>query len=482
MTLLLSGLVALSGCGGASPAPAPASPRGVILISVDTLRADHVAGFGGAASTESTGHVLTPTLAALGDRSTRFTRTYAQANETLFSHGSLFTSQLPSRVRPLDYEWTIPDGTPTLAAALSEAGWRTGAMVSGGHLARIFGVDDGFGEYVEAQRWGSFQETVPMALRWLDKAAAAPEPFFLFIHGYDAHAPYTKPHVLGRLASPNYDGPLLEPSAVSLFYERLYKDGWYPDFPLSTLTNRSGTRVLTPRIHELLPEYAARTGVKKVTLTDADRAWLDGMYDTGVLYADLWIGVLLAELERRGLAETTAIAVVSDHGEGLLDHGFFTHRGSLHDASTHVPFVLHLPDAPESQGREVGEVAALLDVAPTLLSWAGVPAPPAMAGRDLLACAREGDCPAGGAAASEGVLEMVSVTDGERRLTVQGAPASSAAMDALLRGVGADDPEAALYDTTRGSGAEVLIEDAEAFERLRAALVDARAAEAGGRR
>ena len=464
MTLPL--LLALAGCGGAPPAPAPVAPRGVILISVDTLRADHVT------------PDITPSLAALSERSTRFTHAYAQANETLFSHGSLFTSQLPSRVRPLDYEWTIPEGTPTLAGALAEAGWRTGAMVSGGHLARIFGVDDGFGDYVEAQRWGSFQETVPMALRWLDKATAAadgrpPEPFFLFVHSYDVHAPYTKPGVMGRLAAPGYDGPLLEPSAVSLFYERLYRDGWYPDFPLSTLTNRSGTRVLTPRVHELLPEYAARPGVKKVTLTDADRAHLDGLYDTGALYADLWIGVLLAELERRGLAETTAIAVVSDHGEGLLDHGFFTHRGSLHDASTHVPFILHLPDAPASQGREVSEAAALLDVAPTLLAWAGVEAPASMVGRDLLPCVRGGDC-APGAAASEGVLEMVSVTDGRSRLTVTGAPAASEAMDALLREVAPGDVGAALYDTTPPSGAEVLLEDDATFERLRAALVAAR--------
>jgi arylsulfatase A-like enzyme len=457
-------LVACAGDQGTPDVPAPVAPRGIVVISVDTLRADHVAGWGPPDS-------ATPSLAALGARSTRFTRAFSQANETLFSHGSLFTSQIPSALAFVDYDWTIPSGTPTLAGALTDAGWRTGAMVASGHLARVFGLDDGFEDYVEAQRWGSFQETVPMAVNWLERAAASEEPFFLFVHSYDCHAPYAKPGVLGRSGEPGYDGPILEPSGAGMFFEQLYEGAWYPDFVLSTVSNRGGNHFLTPAVHDLLPEHASRPESRRVALSLEDRDWINGLYETSAFYADAWIGVLLAELERRGLDDRTAVVVVSDHGEGLMDHGFHTHRGSLHDSVTHVPFLLHLPG---EEAREVSSTVSLLDVAPTLLSWAGVAAPEAMQGRDLTGCATGGDCPEGGVAYSESVRGMVSATDGTHRLVVSGAPAASAGMRELLEEAELGGEGITLYDTRPGPGQEVAVEDAAAFEALKAAALEFR--------
>ncbi len=400
------------------------APRGIILISIDTLRADHTTPYGASGT-------ATPTLARLAAEGTVFERTYSQANETLPSHASLFTSQLPSDLGELNYDLTIPDGTPTLASALSAAGWRTGAIVAGGHLARVFGLDDGFSTYFEGRRWGSFQETLPMATRWLADAKESDQPFFLFLHSYDCHAPYTKPGVFGRLATPNYEGPLLDRVHDSLTYERIFNSAYYPELPLSQLQNSKGSRVLTPEIHGRLARYARQPDVPRITLGAEDQAFLKGLYGSAVSYADLWLQVLLDDLDRMGMRETTTLVIVSDHGEGLLDHGFFTHRDNLQDATTQVPFVVWRPDA-TARGVRQKEVTRLLDVAPTILGLADVEAPATLQGVNLQHCLDGGRCNTPGTAVSEAVLETISVTDGVLRLTVEGAPAHSEAMDRRL--------------------------------------------------
>ena len=411
--------------GLAAACAQPAPPRGIVLVSIDTLRADHTSPYGAPSG-------ATPTLARLAAEGTLFERTFSQSNETLFSHASLFTSQLPSDLGRVDYDLTIPDGTPTVASALNEAGWTTGGIVAGGHLARVFGLDDGFETYVEGQRWGTFQETEPMAARWLDDVAAGDDPFFLFLHSYDCHAPYTKPHVFGRMQTPGYDGFMLDRVHDSITYEKIYNGAFYPDLPLSQLVNDRGQRILTPEVHAMLAQHAADPDSRRLTLSKDDVAFLKGLYASATLYADLWLQVLLDDLAERNMLETTTIVVVSDHGEGLLDHGYFNHRDSLHDAATQVPFIVWRPDASE-RGVRQREVTRLLDVSPTILGLAGVGAPDSMQGVDLTPCLDGGDCNTPGTAYSEAVLEMTSVTDGVMRLTVTGAPAHTQAMTTRIK-------------------------------------------------
>jgi len=463
------GLSIALGIGCASPE----RPNGILVISIDTLRADHTTPYGAPGG-------ATPTLARLAAEGTVFERTYAQANETLFSHASLFSSQLPSDLGAVDYDLTIPDGTPTLATALSDAGWNTGGVVAGGHLARVFGLDDGFATYTEGRRWGSFQETAPMAARWLADAAEGDDPFMLFLHSYDCHAPYTKPHVFGRLATPGHDGPMADRVHDSLTYEKIHDGAFYPDLPLWQLENANGARILTPSVHAELAAHAREQGVARVGLGPEDQAFLKGLYQSSVLYADLWLQVVLDELDALGLTDTTTIVVVSDHGEGLLDHGYFNHRDSLHDAATQVPFIVWRPDAAD-RGVRQREVTQLLDVAPTVLGMAGVDVPPTMQGTDLSGCLDGGACNTPGIAYSEAVLEMVSVTDGTFRLTVEGAPAASDGIDTRLE---APAPAfAELWDAGGPPGSEAplsLLElDATILKRLTQGALDARAK--GGR-
>lgn len=432
-----------------------AAPRGVIVVSIDTLRADYTSPYGAPAD-------ATPTLARLAEESVVFEHAYSQANETLFSHGALFTSKLPSHVGPVNYDWTIPDDVPTLAEAFSAAGWKTAAVVAGAHLARVFGLDDGFAEYTEGERWGSFQQTVPMAVRWLRQRKDDAAPFFLFVHGYDCHAPYPKPGPFRKLALPGYQGPLLEQLFNIRFYEQIYQDTWYPDFDVSPIQTPGGRQVLDPGSYARLPAYAAsNTGTK---LSEDDLRFLKGSYAVGALYADLWLGVLLNELARLGLDETTTVVVMSDHGEGLLDHGFMNHRQTLLDEATHVPLLVRAPGVPA--GR-VSEVVSLIDVAPTLLEMTGVAGLPEAEGRSLVPCLEGESKEVCGApvAVSEGVLTQVSATDGQYRLVVRGLAADDPELDAAIR---SQDPR--IEETWTGEP------DPAAQTKLRTTLLAARAA------
>jgi arylsulfatase A-like enzyme len=456
-------LVAL--LSSACTASATPDRPGVILVSVDTLRADRVFPWGGDPS-ES------PTFRRLAQESIVFEHAYSTANETLFSHASIFTSKVASHIGNLDYDLTIPDGMPTLAGTLSAAGYRTGAVVAGGHLGRIFGLDDGFEEYAEGRWWGSFQETVPMALRWLDQPEGEGKLPFAFVHGYDCHIPYLKPVVFGRMVAPGYDGRFLELSHDPHFYEKVYRGRFYPDFELEVVENQAGSTLLDPGTYARLAEYAADPTHEFLELSARDLEWLRGSYQSAAFYADLWLEVLLTELDERGLLDTSVLVVTSDHGEELLDHGYFNHRSTLRDATTRVPLLVRLPGG-RGGGRRVSAPVSTLDIAPTLLALSGVARPDGMEGTDLSPCL-EGDC-AGSIAYSEGVLDMVSVTDGRWRLLVDGAPAADPAMDALV--AAGDTASTHLYDSSEPDGPDRATDPAlaDVVARLRAAIQQARA-------
>ncbi|MDP6934941.1 MAG: sulfatase, partial [Myxococcota bacterium] len=394
-------------------------PEGIILVSIDTLRADALSVYGAPAGSS-------PFLEKFASEAVVFEHAYSQSNETLFSHASMFTSRRVTALGELTYDLTITDQTPSLAMQLQQAGLRTGAVVASGHLARIFGLDDGFDDYFEGPDWGSFQETLPLALNWLDRVIEDEEDFFLFLHSYDCHNPYTKPGVFGRMWKPGYVGPFLPMSSNALMYEKIYRNTVFPRFTLNLDENDAGVSILAPDVYRLLPLYAARTDVARIELGQEDLDYIRGLYATSVFYVDLYIGALMNELDRRGLLETTTIVIMSDHGEELLDHGFINHRHTLHDESTHVPLMVRLPGG-QGGGMRHSEVVELTDVAPTIIDMVkGAVRPTTMGGSSLARCVFEGEsCAVREVAYSEGVLQESTVTDGQYRLIVRGIPPSS---------------------------------------------------------
>ncbi len=310
---LLLGLPLLIASSLACRARTPAARPPIVLISIDTLRADRLPAYGYT-------KVATPHIDALVKDGLLFENAYTHAPLTLPAHVSLLTGLLPPEhgVRDnLGYRLD-PAKHKTLARRLREGGYATGGAVSAWVLHGTSGLSDGFDFYEDSilapsgvdvagsvQRPGG--QTLDLLLPWLDKAQAG--PFFLFFHIYEPHAP------------------------------------WEPPEPFKS-------RYADP-------------------------------YDGEVATSDAIVGRLLDELRRRGLYDKALVMLLSDHGEGLRDHGEEFHGILLYREVLHVPLVIKLPAAARA-GEHVTAPVPLEDVTPTLLASASLPLPSGWAERSLL--------------------------------------------------------------------------------------------------
>ncbi|MCP4806134.1 MAG: sulfatase [Proteobacteria bacterium] len=376
------------------------TPQNVLLISIDTFRADRLG------KLDAQGRSLTPNLDAFAQDALVFDSAWSHANETLYSHASLFTGDLASAQGDLDYAtYGLRPDADTLAAVLSRAGYRTEAVVAGGHLAPDFGLTPGFQVYASGQDFGSFQQTVPLAVERLGQMALDDKPWLLFVHGYDTHAPYVKWGPLFSPDTPEYDGVLRDRATIPWTCEQIRGDRFYPDFNPEQVTTGNRT-VLDPGQFDALDAWADEH--EGVALTDDDVAFVRGLYDASVRYADFQVGRMLAELDASGMREETLVVLVSDHGEDLLEHGSVNHRRSLHDENLHVALMLSGP------GVEPGVVdtpVGLIDVFPTVNELLG------LRERDLPGVSLLSPDP-NRAIVSEAVLGSVSVRTSDGRLSL----------------------------------------------------------------
>jgi len=351
----------LTACG-----QAPEGPPNVLVVSIDTLRADRVG------RRDAEGRSLTPNLDALAARSRVYTSAWSQANETLYSHAALFTGLYPSEIGELDYAtYGFRTDQDTLAAAFSRAGYSTEAVVAGGHLSPAFGLNVGFGRYASGNDFGSFQQTVPLATERIDVLEEDGRPWLLFVHGYDVHAPYLKWGPLFRSDSAGYSGELLERSLIPWTCEQILDGTLHPEFDPQNISV-GGRTVLDPEMFDALEQWAEAHPHDAIALDEEDVAFVHALYDGSVRYADHQVGVLLAELEDRGLSDNTVVVVLSDHGEDLLDHGHVNHRSSLHDVNVHVALML---SGPGVEPATIDAPVGLIDVLPTLSELTGVRTP-----------------------------------------------------------------------------------------------------------
>ncbi len=289
----------------------PGAP--VVLISIDTLRSDHLPAYGYA-------KVATPAIDGLARDGVLFERAYSHCPLTLPSHLTVLTGQLPGHhgVRDnLGYPFDV-ERHPFLPRVFKAAGYATGGAVSSYVLRAETGIGKGFDAYdatfhaIPDDRFDTIQRpgaaTVAAALAWL--APHAGRPFFLFVHLYEPHAPYEPP----------------EPFAAR-----------YRDVP----------------------------------------------YDGEIAAADAAVGTLVAELKRLGIYDRAVVALMSDHGEGLGEHGEGQHGIFLYRTTLQVPLLVKLPSARQG-GRRVAAPARLVDLFPTLVELAGLPLPAGLDGASLL--------------------------------------------------------------------------------------------------
>ncbi len=341
---------ALAACGEPAP-PATYDRPNVLLVTLDTVRADRLGCYGCERDT-------TPRLDRLAAESVRFAAAYAQSSFTPPSHASLFSARHVASHGVAWWHHRLPAEVITVAEALRDAGYRT-ASFSPLALGSQNGLDQGFERVVEMRDEGDW--TLPLDdepdndvrvapasavnerfARWL--AEPREQPFFAWVHFYDAHRPY-----------------------AAFAPERAF---------CARRDERFGN---SQRDYRLTPAARRARGI------GADEARvLRDRYDSGLLALDREVGRLLDALDERGLSGDTLVIVTSDHGEAFdeFEEEWFTHDPFLYDAVTHVPLILRFPDR-RCAGRAVGELAQLIDVAPTLLDYLGLPAPFGWQGRSL---------------------------------------------------------------------------------------------------
>ena len=308
-------LLVAPGCARGPATPdSRASPSNVLLVTIDTLRADRLGCYGYRPA-------VTPVLDALGARGVRFETAVAHVPLTAPSHASILTGHTPLGHGVRDNgAYVLPAGVRTIAEDFRQAGYRTTAFVSGFPLKRRFGFDRGFDAYDDQLPRGkdlrrtayverTADRTTDAAIGWLDAAStlgSPRKPFFMWVHYFDPHAPYEAPaESMKGVASP---------------------------------------------------------------------------YDGEIAFVDSQLGRLLRRVEESGKGAPTLVLVTADHGESLGEHGEDTHGIFLYDSTIRVPLILAGPGVPAGGVRR--ELARGIDVAPTLLDYAGLAAK-GMEGRSL---------------------------------------------------------------------------------------------------
>jgi len=313
------------------PSRPPGSPANVVLILVDTLRADHLSLYGYPKSTS-------PRLDRLArERGVVLENVRSQAPCTFPSVNSLLTSREPHELvgrRALDF--SIPPELPTIATILAARGFET-AAVSASPVVRATpsrenptgGFGAGFARFDESCGWDFAACVNDRAGALLDELEP---PFFLYLHYMDPHDPYVLPGARNpRFSGAAPRGPdrgALLAGDVNTFAARLY--------------GSSG----------------------EVGLDRSELEFLVGRYDESIHYWDSWFGELMDEIERRGLAEETIVVVAADHGEEFLEHGDLKHCRNVFDTTIRVPLVFFVPGAAP---RRLRIPATNLDIVPTVL-------------------------------------------------------------------------------------------------------------------
>ena len=317
--MLRSAILWIAGAGVLCAAGPP-----VVLISIDTLRADHLGIYGYR-------RITTPNIDSFAQGGTVFANIACQTPLTLPSHTSLFTSTYPFENGIQENAEVVPQGAVTLAGVLRERGYKTAAFIGSVFLEREMGLDQGFETYdspfhfeafsplsgdlffgglenpyaVRDRRDGSL--VVAAALHWMSVHRG--EDVFVFVHLFDLHAPYS------------------------------------------------------------VPESARRNSISP--------------YDAKLEYADELIGRLKTGLVREGLWDKSLAILLSDHGEGLGDHGESTHGYFIYQSTLHVPLMFHWPAGATGQPVRIDRPGGLIDVSPAILDFLHVAAPSSFEGTSL---------------------------------------------------------------------------------------------------
>lgn len=325
--------------------PRPRTP--VILVSLDTLRADRLGAFGG-------GPTVSPMLDQLANEGVVFTDCLSQSSNTGPAHRSLFSGQFVQRH---DHDIGRYRQAPySMAGELKRVGYETVGFVGGGFLHPDLGFGHGFDTYVvendkqggKRQRRG-FRGIIPQARRWWEQRTAE-GPFFLFLHSYDIHCPFWP----GQPWRDRFHG------------------GYAGSLKLQGVCGQEAFSQLFLERPKLDPE---------------DQAFLDRMYDGGIAMTDTLLGRFLQSLQETGVLDRSILIVTSDHGESLGEHAMIGHN-RMWEEQLQIPLFIRFPNQ-EFAGLRIDEPTMLVDVFPTVLDYLGLKSPEGVQGESLMPVIRK---------------------------------------------------------------------------------------------
>lgn len=353
------------GDGAGTEALAESSPRlrcdgcNVVLISIDTLRADHLATYG-------YDRVTSPEIDRFAEDALVFDRAYSQAPTTLPSHMSIFTSLYPSHHGVFGNTAKLPDTTVTMADVFHDAGYKTAAFTGGGYVRDKFGYHT-FDHFQVKEYFDIYEaefRQVDAMLQWLDNRA--PEaPFFLFWHTYKVHSPYSPEPEFDLFSAADYDGIVNsdpeERTPVCAGIEKPRQCNW------------KGKPYYDILVEQMGPE---------------DIQHVVDKYDGEIIAVDEMFTRLMAKLEAEGVTDDTVIIFLSDHGENFAEREKtrFIGHGVLYEEVLHVPLMIKIPGG--ATGR-IPQIVELVDVMPTVLGIVGLDVPDGLDGQNLFRKARQ---------------------------------------------------------------------------------------------
>lgn len=340
---------------------------GIVLVSIDTLRADHVGAYGYDRPT-------TPRLDALARSGSLFTDAVSTSSWTLPAHLTMLTGVSAGTHGGTDMNQAFNRSVKTVPERLRARGYTTHAVTSHLYVSPVYGLDAGFDgfDYHQDRRAA---EVADRAMDILDRVGD--RPFFLFLHFYDPHWHYDAPEPYRAAFDRGYRGKL---------------SGLWQDF-----SRREPAQVPPEDLRHIL-----------------------ALYDGEIRYTDHQLGRILDHLASRGLDRSTLVLVTSDHGEEFLEHGSWEHQKTLYEEVVRIPLVVRRPGA--GPRREAAQVS-LLDVAPTLLEFAGIAPDSPLPGRSLLSPLGE----------REAAGETDHTTDGTHKLFLRAGAGRWKAIFSLAR-------------------------------------------------
>ena len=311
-------------------------PLSLILISLDTLRADRIGAYGYDRNT-------TPEIDSASKDGIVFERAVAASSWTIPSHMSMFSGLYPSSHGAVTVQVKVAADIPLVAELLHAQGYRTFAFTGGGNLSRRHGFHRGFDVFrkKELHRPSGVRGIEGSVRNLIDAVGGLreSEPFFAFLHTYDIHCPYTSP----------------EP-----FLSMFQTEGG---------AERSGRT-----------DCGKKPGERQ-EVTEEEASFISNRYDGAVRWVDSGLGRLFSFLKSEGRLDRTVVVLLSDHGEEFLEHGAVGHQGSLHFELVHTPLIILAPGF--TPGR-VGAPVSHVDILPTLLDLLDIPKPEGIQGRSFV--------------------------------------------------------------------------------------------------